>query len=245
MEAIKLCLVEGCKDPAGARGLCKKHYKRWQRHGDVEYNSRPKVVAGENNNKHPLYKTWRSITRRDGEFGVETRWRSFQNFIDDIKEIPTEAEIFKKKNPQLPFGPKNYFWSSSRKSLKSQLRRSIPGPMPKAEYLEKQEHLQLKGRKLNGVSSKSFRRRERNLAKKYGITIEKYHEMLNSQGGVCKICGKPEERFQGSLAVDHCHSTGKIRGLLCGKCNTMLGQADDSVEILQAAIDYLNFHSQA
>ena len=81
--------------------------------------------------------------------------------------------------------------------------------------------------------------------KKYGITLDQYQMMLESQKDVCAICKNPETIFQGNLAVDHCHATGKVRGLLCSKCNTTLGKVKDSVEILQAAIDYLNFHSQA
>lgn len=82
------------------------------------------------------------------------------------------------------------------------------------------------------------------LKRAYGITIEDYSRMLSEQGGVCKICGEPETmKHRGettsSLCVDHDHSTGKVRGLLCGKCNTMLGKGDDSPERLRAGASYI------
>lgn len=59
------------------------------------------------------------------------------------------------------------------------------------------------------------------LVANYGITSEQYDQMLSLQCGVCKICSKPPSRYR--LAIDHCHKTGKIRGLLCAHCNGVLG----------------------
>lgn len=78
-----------------------------------------------------------------------------------------------------------------------------------------------------------------NLKRKYGITIEQYESMLLAQDGKCKICqtsdpGKP------SFSVDHCHSTGVVRGLLCHSCNSGLGHFKDNKEIIAKAIEYLN-----
>lgn len=64
--------------------------------------------------------------------------------------------------------------------------------------------------------------RKKSLKVKYGITVERYEFMLQAQGGVCKICNK-KCRSGNRLAVDHCHETGRVRGLLCGVCNTRLG----------------------
>lgn len=61
--------------------------------------------------------------------------------------------------------------------------------------------------------------------------------MLASQGGVCAICGGPPTRP--SFAIDHAHETGAVRGLLCDRCNVMLGMARDSVNVLAAGIAYL------
>jgi hypothetical protein len=69
---------------------------------------------------------------------------------------------------------------------------------------------------------------------KYGITVEQYDLMVKEQNGLCAICQKLEKLF-----VDHCHITGKIRGLLCLKCNLMLGSAVDNLDILNNGISYL------
>ena len=78
---------------------------------------------------------------------------------------------------------------------------------------------------------------------KYGITLQDYDDMFEAQKGVCAICGKPEScTFKDvikRLSVDHDHSTGKIRGLLCDKCNRLLGNANDDTGVLVCAILYL------
>lgn len=81
------------------------------------------------------------------------------------------------------------------------------------------------------------RGRKRNLKSNYGMTRLQYEEMLRNQSGVCAICGgNGGER---EMAVDHSHDTGKIRGLLCSKCNVMLGMARDDINTLECAIRYL------
>lgn len=77
----------------------------------------------------------------------------------------------------------------------------------------------------------------RSKVKKYGLTEQCYTSMLDAQGGVCAICKSPPLRRR--LAIDHCHTTGKVRGLLCGPCNVSLGQFRDSPRILLEAAKYL------
>lgn len=76
----------------------------------------------------------------------------------------------------------------------------------------------------------------------YGLTPEAYDAAVAEQGGLCALCGLPPEgRGRGDrLHVDHSHTSGQVRSLLCGKCNTLLGLADEDPAVLQAAIDYLN-----
>lgn len=75
------------------------------------------------------------------------------------------------------------------------------------------------------------------LENEYGVTQEKYLQMLEGQGGGCAIC---EEKPNGKkLAVDHCHTTNKVRGLLCHRCNTSLGLMRDSPTLLAKATSYL------
>lgn len=87
------------------------------------------------------------------------------------------------------------------------------------------------------------RARESALKKRYGITQIQYMEMLNQQGGKCPICSeKIGER--NTPPVDHCHKTGKVREILCYRCNTGLGQFLDNPELLRNAVKYLAKHGQ-
>ena len=80
----------------------------------------------------------------------------------------------------------------------------------------------------------------------YGITVDDYYKMLENQGGGCAICGTrvPSQRARKyakteMFFVDHCHSTGKVRGLLCSRCNRGLGYFDDNPSRLEMAAAYL------
>jgi hypothetical protein len=88
--------------------------------------------------------------------------------------------------------------------------------------------------------------RAKKLKSTYGISVELYDHMLKEQGYKCKLCPSTDPRHNsGRFVVDHCHTTGKVRGLLCSECNLMLGKAKDDITILQNAITYLSQHSEA
>lgn len=71
---------------------------------------------------------------------------------------------------------------------------------------------------------------------RYGLTKEEYDHLLHIQGGLCAICLQESKT---KLHVDHCHNTGKVRGLLCGNCNRALGLFKDNVLYLENAKNYL------
>lgn len=78
--------------------------------------------------------------------------------------------------------------------------------------------------------------------KRLGLTVEVYEQMLKKQRGVCKVCKKRRACNRGRsdmLNVDHCHKTGKIRGLLCGHCNRVLGLVNDNPKLLEELAAYL------
>ena len=81
--------------------------------------------------------------------------------------------------------------------------------------------------------------RRRGEMKKYGITSERYDKLLASQKGCCAICGTMDTGAFKYFSVDHNHDTGKVRGLLCSRCNLVIGQARDSIQVLGHAIVYL------
>lgn len=84
--------------------------------------------------------------------------------------------------------------------------------------------------------------KNKHLRHKYGITFEEYRRMELVQGGLCAICRKPENPGR-SLAVDHNHTTGQVRALLCGNCNRGIGMLQDSADLLRAAAEYLETYA--
>lgn len=72
------------------------------------------------------------------------------------------------------------------------------------------------------------------MARKFGLTRETYAELVATHGGSCGICG-----LASRLGVDHDHATGQVRGLLCSKCNLLLGLGRDDPALLRSAADYL------
>lgn len=80
----------------------------------------------------------------------------------------------------------------------------------------------------------------RRLMPKYGITSEQWDEMYNAQEGRCATCDTHQSKLKRRLNIDHDHSTGKVRGLLCDACNRALGHVNDSVDTLRRLINYLD-----
>ena len=81
--------------------------------------------------------------------------------------------------------------------------------------------------------------RAKNLVDKYGLTVETYNQMLQEQNNKCAICSKESDK---TLVVDHCHTTGKVRSLLCFRCNTAIGFMLDNPEVCLSAAEYLTKH---
>lgn len=81
--------------------------------------------------------------------------------------------------------------------------------------------------------------RKARLKREYGITVERYQELLKEQNFMCVICTTPLREGDPNTHIDHCHKSGVIRGILCTNCNRGLGHLKDSMEILEKAIRYL------
>lgn len=127
----------------------------------------------------------------------------------------------------------------------------------RAWYLAHREQIRIKGiayRKANKekikISNKKYYRENKefvkltnwrcNIKRRYGITIKQYDTMYEQQDGHCAICGK--ELIKGVVngcCIDHCHETGKVRGLLCDSCNVGLGRFNDNPDTLIKASSYI------
>lgn len=92
-----------------------------------------------------------------------------------------------------------------------------------------------------------LQKRNQRFKRRYGITLKDYNTLLDNQKGLCFLCGHPPSGIHSSgrphvLHVDHDHSTGKVRSLLCTQCNRGLGYFKEDIELLKRAIGYLNDH---
>jgi hypothetical protein len=84
--------------------------------------------------------------------------------------------------------------------------------------------------------------RRRSKLRQFGLTVEQFAALLAKQGGMCAICRGPQQVRKGEItqfALDHNHMSGRPRGLLCGRCNRVLGSVNEDEALLQAMISYL------
>ena len=108
----------------------------------------------------------------------------------------------------------------------------------KEYYLKNKEHILAKS-KIWALNNKD-RIREYQLKRDYNLTLDQYNKMLSDQNNCCKIC----DIKMISPHVDHCHTTGKVRALLCKNCNTSLGKLKEDTRILNKMIEYIKEHNE-
>lgn len=119
-------------------------------------------------------------------------------------------------------------------------RRTLVGYREQCLDCAEEKKANQKFSSMNRKEYDSKRVRKRTLQRTYGLTELEYEELLEFQGYACEICGIDIDTYGSNFPVDHDHSSGSTRGLLCGLCNRGLGQFKDSKELLAKAIDYLN-----
>jgi len=145
--------------------------------------------------------------------------------------------------------PKNQMGSSNEKRRKRyaddvEYRETVKGANRRYKATHKEEINESRRRsyatdpeyRARCIASHAKGRRANSLKFRYGISLREYELRLALQNGACAICRK---KPKGLLCVDHCHLTGKVRGLLCSKCNSALGFYGDDPKLAQAGADYL------
>jgi hypothetical protein len=135
-------------------------------------------------------------------------------------------------------------------SYKNRLDLSIKSQMINREYRNDymyeynlQKRVELTQYRKEYYDSRKEHVKNQMLFRNYGITLDKYNEMLAAQNYVCAICEKTNKDNR-SLHVDHDHKTGSVRSLLCSKCNTSIGLMDEDKTLLSKAIKYLESHGK-
>lgn len=166
---------------------------------------------------HPLRNTWKLIRSRYPR-DIPARWDRFEVFLDDVGERAGERHQLRRIDESKPYSKTNIRWVAP-------VKKSRTGSYSKDE--------------------RAAYVRDWALQRKFGIDATEYDKMLKAQNGRCAICGNAETFFnrgkkeKQALSVDHCHDTGKVRGLLCVRCNRGLGYFRDRPEFLRRAIEYL------
>lgn len=149
-------------------------------------------------------------------------WKSFDQFIGIVGDRP-QGKCLVALDPERPIGPDNFDWATAAFDFSTREGRNSYN---RAHYAANTE-----------------RYRDMELRRKFGISLAEYNAMMEEQNGVCSICSQPETAMRRSrilpLAVDHNHTTGSVRGLLCTACNIGIGSLAESKERLLNAIAYL------
>jgi hypothetical protein len=163
------------------------------------------------------------------------KWKPNQEKIEEHKKKRKKRYRIEKLNNPLKFKVL-YDKVNNTEKRKQYMKDYILRPGQKEKEKERRDKYRSK------PSTKEIRHTD-HYKRRYGITVQDYDMMHMEQNGLCKICNNPESRVSNGktsrLAVDHCHNTGKVRGLLCWACNASLGRFKDSIEILESAISYL------
>lgn len=212
-----------CERQAEAKGLCGYHYRK-QRLIDDPSKIKSGIIGS------PFYNIW--FSRKQSNELCEA-WLDFKKFEIDIQPKPEGNYLLLKIKGDEPYGPNNFRWQEHLKRKEGESKK---------DWWARKREARLKA---NPAMDD-----DRNLKKNFGLTREQYNEKAKFQNFVCAICKEPENGFSARtgnlkrLAVDHCHQSVKlkIRGLLCWRCNGTLGKVNDSVELLQKMVDYLNKH---
>ena len=219
------CHVINCNKEVVAKNLCQMHYMRLKRHGHIDQTRSSDWGKRE---KHPAYKSWCGLVRYHRHAIPEAWLKDFWAFVKDIPEKPSSEAKIHRPNPDLDWSSSNFYWKEPR--FDKDIRAD------RAKYMREWQRAARAADPDYGKNS--------DLKKNYGVTLAWYKEQYAKQDGVCAICNKPETAVirgkQVSLAVDHCHDTGTVRGLLCMSCNRAIGMLKHSRDLFQKAIAYLD-----
>lgn len=212
---MKKCKVDRCENNASRhKTICAKHRHRWRTH--QTYDKTPRKPK-ENNFPPGIVK----ICKLHGELNINQVSAQYSKYKD-----------------------KKYSYYSCKECISLKKKRLYDSnPKKNIDYS-------------NATRLKHYNKvikRDREYKLKQLLSVVDFESILKKQNNVCAICKLPEtHRVQKSrigilndpkelkrLAVDHCHATNKVRGLLCAKCNTALGSFKDSIANLESAIEYL------
>jgi hypothetical protein len=145
-------------------------------------------------------------------------------------------KYYKRNSEKILEKQKEYEQSPLGKKTIKKYAQSEKGKIKFKKYKQSEKGKEIERKYRQSQTGKKVTRKSE-LKIKYNLTLEQYEKMMQSQNGFCLLCGG--QGGKKALCVDHCHVTGKIRGLLCDLCNRGLGYFKDNPKTLQNAIKYL------
>jgi Recombination endonuclease VII len=168
---------------------------------------------------------------------ADTRRRKYQSDpAERVRRLgQTRSPEENREYMQKYYGANKDKWRARRNDPEVKERRSKLRKERYANDAEFRERCKKAARNIDPA-----KRRAQRLRRQYGISAAEFDELIQSQGGGCAICRSPVgDGIDRPLYVDHCHKSGRVRGLLCSSCNFGIGKFRDDVALLARAIDYL------
>lgn len=164
------CTVDGCYNPIIAKGMCEAHYRTHIKYGSTESS----FGYGERK-KHPLYETWRYQVRvKEGRCA---EWEDFWQFVADVGDKPGTEYTAQRHSKKEPWDKSNFYW-----------KEKIPSSASSKFY-------QAIFREQNPLKTKGY-----DLKRNFGITIDEYLKMYDTQKGCCAICGEQKNSYTQHIA---------------------------------------------
>jgi len=156
--------------------------------------------------------------------------RRKQHRTENAEKVSQQKKQSYEKNKE-HYSKKNQEWHKKNPEASKKIKQT---------YIEKHRE-ELRARSKAYYSKPAIKQAAKyaHVRRTYDLTPEQFNNLLAEQANLCKICGQPDTSKRGVLHVDHCHKTGRVRGLLCFKCNIALGKFKDDPQLLRNALAYL------
>jgi hypothetical protein len=245
---MRICSIPGCGQPYEGHGLCNRHYKKWKKYGDPH--------AGYERRKNGEGKVHRGfIVKTYGDQRAYEHVHIMSQYLgrplrDDerIRHLNGDRADNRLDNLLLIRLPD---CTSSKECTRCHQVKPLDAFAPRGTGRAKRhsaciECNHTRTSELRQDPAVSKRLSERGYFSKikcqFGLDRDTYSQMLSGQEGKCAICRQLPSKKK--LSVDHCHATGRVRGLLCTTCNSLLGRCKDNPQILRLAVEYLRCYKK-
>jgi hypothetical protein len=163
----------------------------------------------------------------------------------ETRQRELDPEGFKKRqrDAQRRYSEKHRERIKERRRVRYQENIEAERARTRDEYARNREARKAASKKWKEANRERVREYQKHAnLKRYDLSLSEKEAMLTAQGNRCACCSSLDPRSKTGWHVDHCHTTGKVRGLLCLYCNVALGKVEDSIDRLKALISYLEKH---